>query len=131
MRRLFLSLLFLGFALSVGAEPSSEELRNPYRFLIEGVGKKEVEFNGKIEVDGKSRVFENERTPFEFRCEAATSLTGTFKPTEAGRRISARIYDPRYSLKKAFRKQKGYRIHLEMVTEKPGSQVFTVWSEGR
>jgi hypothetical protein len=120
--------LLLAIFLSAGQASIAEDVRYPFAFKIEGVGKKEVAFKGSIEVDGVSRTFDNQRTPYEFQCEATKSLVGSFEAIEPGVRIRFRAYFPTASTKKARAKVKGTRIHLKLVG-KPGRQRLSTWSE--
>lgn len=120
--------LMLGLTVTVGEEPGTPEAKFPFRFLIESAGGGPVEVNGVIEVDGTSRKFDHQRTPFEFHCEAASELNGSFEPIQAGRKIRVRAFVPLYSETKPIAKSKGRRISMKWSAESK-EQTLTIWSE--
>jgi hypothetical protein len=86
-----------GGTLLAAAPDSGAGSRESYRFVLTAVGRGEVAFRGLINVDGKDRLLEREMTPFEFRCEAGSIISGYFEVIDHGRLLRLKVYDPGYS----------------------------------
>jgi len=98
----------------VAADPShAASDRTTFLFRVEGVGAKALSIQGELTVDGKRVVIDNKTTPYEFRCEAANSLVGSFQPIDRDRRIRVKLFWPTYSTKKPVEKAKGSRIAFQ------------------
>ena len=102
--------------------------RVTFVFRVEGVSARSVLIQGDVMVDGKHVVIDRETTPYEFRCEAANSLVGSFQPIDVERWIRVKAFLPAYSKKKSVNKAKGSRIGLEWSGDGNQSRIM-VWAE--
>jgi hypothetical protein len=103
----------------VAATKVPERAEQPYRFVLKTEGSRPVEFRGVITVDGTSRVIHHERTPFEFRCEAGSTISGYFEVIGGDGRFRLRVFDPGYSNRRAAAVAKGARV-IRFAWARPG-----------
>ena len=90
-----MGLLALVLAGMISAVPADD--RRSYRFTLRADGLGQVQFRGRITVDGVTREIETRSTPFGFRCEAGSVIAGWFETIDPRAELNLRVYDPSYS----------------------------------
>ncbi len=88
-------------SLAAAGAPPVGDPRQSFRFEVTSHGPNEIEIRGLYTVDGKDRLVERTKTPFSFRCEAGTAITGYFEVLTPGRSLDLRVIDPAYSKRRA------------------------------
>jgi hypothetical protein len=73
--------------------------RSSYRFVVDVPGAGEARIHGSYTVDGRQVEIAPTSTPFEFRCEAGTTIAGTIR-SESQRLIRVRVFDAGYSTRR-------------------------------
>lgn len=94
-------LAVISIAFFAAARAADPDPRQSYRFTVRSSRGGPVEFRGVMTVDGKARLIERRKTPFEFRCEAGSVITGYFEVLTPGRAMDVRVYDPAHSKRRS------------------------------
>ncbi len=104
MKRATASAFAVALCAGIGAPLAAEgkaRARQSYRFVLEADGGGKVAFSGLIAVDGKDRLIERGETPYEFGCEAGSTIAGYFEVVKPGSLLRLKVMDPAYSSRRA------------------------------
>jgi hypothetical protein len=97
-------------AVAAAAEPAVEPgPAQAYRFVLTSDARGETAFRALITVDGKDRLLERATTPFEFRCEAGSTIAAYIEVLDGEGAMRLKVFDPAYSKRRPSAMWKGLR----------------------